>query len=122
MQDFKSAAEIADHMKLLMKLSNGVGLAAPQVGISERFFVMRDGGLTLVCINPEILSHGKDEEHGVEGCLSFPGLSKNTVRHRVITVGYLDENTKPVKRTFKGFEARIFQHELDHLNGVCLFA
>jgi len=118
--DFKAAADLAESMKRAMHSHIGVGLAAPQIGVSLRLFVMLDGTTVITCINPSIISHGRDTELAVEGCLSFPMRQVSVKRHRVITVEYLDEETRPIHRTLKGFTARIFQHELDHLNGVCI--
>lgn len=109
-------------MAMLMDEKNGVGLAAPQVGILERFFVMKcsDNKVILV-INPTITSHGKQLVENTEGCLSFPGMSKFVMRHRVIEVAFKSPGGRDVGMKLKGRDAAIFQHELDHLDGTCIF-
>lgn len=99
----------------------GVGLAAPQVGISSRVFVARIAGKWGVYINPSIIRHGNDIEDSIEGCLSFPDRFVSRTRYRVIDVEYQDEIGRFFNRTLKGIDARVFQHELDHLDGICIF-
>ena len=120
----KEIAEISDRIKTLlddmvetMVAANGVGLAAPQVGILRRAIVVDIGDSPIRAINPEII-----EEDGavtdMEGCLSVPGYSGTVQRPERIKVKYLDENgdAKLVEAT--GLSARIFCHEIDHLNGI----
>jgi len=102
----------------------GVGLAAPQIGILKRFFVMtpsktfRENNIWY-CFNPLITNQGRDTETVDEGCLSCdPSSFKPVTRWRVIEVQYYDLNRQLVRKTLKGWEAKIFQHEFDHLNGV----
>ncbi len=95
----------------------GVGLAAPQVFIRQRLFVYDIGEGADALINPEILS--KDgEELGSEGCLSIPRLHGDVARAARITVTGLNRRGRPVKIDADGYLARVFQHEIDHLNGV----
>lgn len=97
----------------------GVGLAAPQVGISLRIFVMEPEPGNLFCvINPQILmSNGTFVD--TEGCLSVPGVYYKVKRAEKILVTYFDVLTgKKEKREFEKYAARVFQHEFDHLNGV----
>lgn len=102
----------------------GVGLAAPQIGFNLRLFVMiprakiQGGWTSTICINPKILDHGRGEKIEVEGCLSVPGDIHRVKRWEVLNVQYFDENGKLISRTLKYWEARIFQHEMDHLEGV----
>jgi peptide deformylase len=118
--DFKSVdGWAADLIKLAIVLG-GVGLAAPQVGMPYRLFVMRTNAQWLVCVNPVIVRRGADFDTEQEGCLSFPGQFVDVARHRVIDVQYQDESGKTISRTLKGLDARVFAHELDHLQGECI--
>ena len=101
-----------------MVKNNGVGLAAPQVGLSYRVFVMGAEGVGFACFNPEILEeyHGYDKFE--EGCLSFKGLFLPIVRPERVKVRYQDWNGLVKEETFSGLTARIFQHERDHLDGI----
>lgn len=104
-------------MEKTMFLENGVGLAAPQVGVSEQVFVMTGKDGPLAFINPRITRFvGKKEEH--EGCLSVPGVWGDVYRATEVDLVALDRDGKPVKVTAKGLMAHIIQHETDHLNGV----
>ncbi len=109
----------------LMYETKGVGLAANQVGLPYRFFIMNPTGdekqkdKEYVFINPEIqLGAGKPEEDE-EGCLSFPKIYAKVRRAPKVTISGYNLDGEPVKITFKGFAARIVQHEYDHLNGIC---
>lgn len=99
-----------------------VGLAAPQVGIMRRFFLMvnKDTRKVLFCFDPRIERHGKDLQWAEEGCLSCPGETANVPRWKIIDVEYTNENGRLERHTFRGFNARVFQHELDHLNGLLI--
>lgn len=100
--------------------ANGVGLAAPQVGIAKRFFVIiADDDVRRVFINPEIIKTSSDLSDYEEGCLSIPGVYENIKRPSWITVTALDENGKRFTiEDASGLLARVVQHENDHLNGV----
>ncbi|MCI7036235.1 MAG: peptide deformylase, partial [Spirochaetia bacterium] len=97
--------------------ANGVGLAAPQVGIAKRFFVlMSDDDVRRVFINPEIIKTSAETSEYEEGCLSLPGYSENIVRPVKISISALNEKGKPfVINDADGLLARIIQHENDHL-------
>ncbi len=100
--------------------AGGVGLAAPQIGIQKRVIVLdpHDGETELIeCINPEILSADGDQL-GAEGCLSIPGLNGDVNRKLNITVKGLDRDGNEIIIEASGYLARIFQHEIDHLNGI----
>ncbi|MDD5085386.1 MAG: peptide deformylase [Candidatus Omnitrophica bacterium] len=102
-----------------MYAARGVGLAAPQVGISKKIIVCSPEtkkGSEYVFINPEIISV-EGEERDYEGCLSLPGAAGNIKRAKKVTFRARDRNMKPVKMTVSGLFARIIQHELDHLDG-----
>ena len=100
----------------LMRQKKGVGLAANQVGHNERWFVWQHG----MVINPEIISK-TGSTPSKEGCLSFPGRTTTVRRAKIVEVRYIDEQGKSKEKVLSGFPAIVFQHEFDHLNGVCLF-
>lgn len=108
---------IADMVETMWR-QVGVGLAAPQVGISLRIFVMDSGqGTTRTVINPVVTEHGgaiKEEE----GCLSLPGIFAEVERRTWVRVSALDGEGQPFTFEARGLEAKIVQHELDHLDGV----
>ena len=109
----------------------GVGLAAPQVGISQRLIVVRlpddeesreeygdEAGVVHVVANPKIIKSSKGTVEGVEGCLSIPGYLGTVDRHEMAVVTGLDRHGKPLRVKAHGWLARVFQHEIDHLDGV----
>ena len=108
--------ELFSKMADAMYKSQGIGLAAPQIGISKKIIVIDTGKGLLKMINPKILS-AKGKASMEEGCLSVPGNSVNVERSDEVTVSYLDENGKKCKKTFHDLTARVIQHEMDHLNG-----
>lgn len=111
--------KLLDDMADTMYDAEGVGLAAPQIGILKRVIVVDvgdDNGL-IEMINPEIVS-AEGEQLGPEGCLSIPGLRGDVNRSLKITVKGLDRNGDELVITASEFLARAFQHEVDHLNGV----
>ncbi len=97
---------------------NGLGLAAPQLGLSHRIFVMCVSGQEYICVNPKIMDHSFQSVKINEGCLSFPMLYLNISRPIDITVSYENENGKQIATELDGMAARCFMHELDHLNGI----
>ncbi len=101
-----------------MKLSNGIGLAAPQVGYSLRIFTVNVEDKIYVFINPEIKDLSREKVPFEEGCLSVPKTWGSVVRPKKLTIKAINENGKPVKIRAKGLLARVIQHEMDHLNGV----
>lgn len=111
--------EILNNMVETMHESSGVGLAAPQVGINKRFFVLDiNDGLIRKIVNPEILKFSEEYDESDEGCLSVPGIYKKVKRAYEIEVKYLNENGEEKQETIKGFLAKAFQHEYDHLDGI----
>lgn len=111
--------ELLDDMVETMHKYNGVGLAAPQVGILKRAIVidLYDGEEPLQLVNPKIIkSKGKQEVE--EGCLSFPNEYAKMIRPKEVTVEALDRNGKKVKITGKDLLAQALAHEIDHLNGI----
>lgn len=108
---------LIDDMIETMREAAGVGLAAPQVFVGQRLFVYDVGDGPDALINPEIL-HASGEETGVEGCLSIPRLQGDVARHTRLVVTGLNRRGKPVRIEAEDYLARVFQHEIDHLNGV----
>jgi len=116
---------LAERMLETMRQANGVGLAAPQVGVSQRFFVAElpedeendRPRETYVLFNPEIVK-SRGEQIGYEGCLSIPGYIGEVARHEQVTLKGLDEKGRPVRLKAEGYLARVFQHEIDHLDGI----
>ena len=96
----------------------GLGLSANQVGLPHRVFVMGAHGVGFACFNPEILESSGEETYD-EGCISFPGLFLRITRASSIKVRYTDMNGLTKEEKFEGLTARIFQHEMDHLDGIC---
>ena len=114
-----SMRETFNEMFEMMIQAEGVGLAAPQVGISERFFVViSDDDVRRVFVNPQIVATSSDLTDYEEGCLSLPGFNENIKRPSKVTVQALDENGKPFTLQAEGLLARIIQHENDHLDGI----
>jgi len=118
-------AAFAEQMLDKMREANGVGLAAPQVGLLQRLFVVElpedeenDQPVeTYILFNPEIVK-GRGEQIGYEGCLSIPGYIGEVARREQITIQGLNEKGKPVRLKVEGYLARVFQHEIDHLDGI----
>ena len=115
--------ELIKQMFETMYEANGVGLAAPQVGINKRIFIIDAGAREeiknpIAMINPKILKIKKTISTYEEGCLSFPGHYAELERPDEITIEYLDENNKKKNLIAKDFTSRIIQHELDHINGI----
>ncbi len=109
--------EFMSEMSETMYVEDGVGLAAPQIGISERFFIYDIGEKLNVVINPEILERSDEKELGEEGCLSLPEIFDKVPRSVFIEVEYFDQHGEKYTKKLEGYEARVFQHEFDHLNG-----
>ncbi len=103
-----------------MRAETGLGVAAPQIGLELRVFVLADGAGSLPCFNPEILERLDGMERGLEGCLSYPGVFLYVRRHRRIRARFQDAAGVWTQRIFTGQQARAFQHELDHLDGRTL--
>ncbi|MBG0771625.1 MAG: peptide deformylase, partial [Anaerolineaceae bacterium] len=117
---------LADDMVETMRVAPGVGLAAPQVGVSKKLVVVEYGSeldesfpkQLYVLANPEIIERSEETVRGIEGCLSVPDLVGTVDRAQVVTVKAQDLNGKPMKIRAEGWLARIFQHEIDHINGI----
>jgi peptide deformylase len=126
--DFNGLTDLIDNMFETMKAADGVGLAAPQVGLPIRLFVMDArvyeenepslADFKKVFINAHIIEKGGDEEIMEEGCLSIPNIHEDISRPGKIRIRYIDENLSPVDEWYEGMAARIIQHEYDHLDGI----
>jgi peptide deformylase len=110
--------ELVKSMAKVMFTNSGIGLAAPQVGVSKRILIMGNEQKLIVCVNPEVIS-GEGEVKDTEGCLSFPGLWLHVTRYKKIIARYQTMNGETKTEEFDGLMARVFQHETDHLNGEC---
>lgn len=115
---------LVDDMVETMRDEPGVGLAAPQVNIPLRVIVVEYGEdeeappKLYVVVNPEIVRSSKETEVGVEGCLSIPGFAGEVERPVGVVVKGVDRHGKPLRLKSTGWLARIFQHEIDHLEGI----
>jgi peptide deformylase len=128
--DFGSELQsLIDDMVETMRVAPGVGLAAPQIGIPLQLIVVEYGEKDeeketeeapklYTIINPEIIRFSSDQEVGTEGCLSIPGFVGDVERPLAITLKGLNRRGQPLRLKANGWLARIFQHEVDHLNGV----
>lgn len=113
--------EFSNELVKAMYEWNGLGLAANQVGVPYRVFAMRGQPQNFVCFNPRIVLPSSEQIILDEGCLSFPGLVVKVKRPRHIRVRFDTPNGDTRTETFIGMSARVFQHELDHLNGLLYF-
>ncbi len=125
--DYKELKEVITNMWKTMYSSDGIGLAAPQVGLSIRLFVidadvLKDEypevkGLKQVFINAHLECLDSQEDSLSEGCLSIPGIREDVKRPTKIRITYYDENFQKKEEEYEGFAARVIQHEYDHLEG-----
>lgn len=123
----KEIQDLIENMIATVNEVDGVGIAANQVYEDLRLFIIAShpskrypkapNMVPTAMINPILISHSKNQEKDWEGCLSIPGIRGNVPRFKEIEVEYLDKNGFRKKKTLKAFLARIFQHELDHLEG-----
>lgn len=115
----ESLKKFLDEMFDTMAGAGGVGLAAPQVGVSKRFFVvMADDDVRRVFINPQIIATSQEQSDYDEGCLSIPGVTETIRRSVRVTVQARDERGRPFTLEAGGLLARVIQHEYDHLDGI----
>lgn len=126
----KKFQKLVDDMIETMHEAPGVGLAAPQVAVSQRLIVVQlqddeesraeygdDAGVLYVLANPEIVKASDEMIEGVEACLSIPGYFGRVERHEKVTIKALDRTGKATRVKASGWLARVFQHEIDHLDG-----
>lgn len=122
----KDLQTLIDDMIDTMREAPGVGLAAPQVGVSQRVIVVEYGDdeneeapkKLFALVNPEIVSGSDEIVEGLEACLSIPRIQGEVERHEKLVIKAINRQGKPVKIKLSGWLARIFQHEIDHLDGV----
>jgi peptide deformylase len=122
----KDMQQLIDDMIETMRDAPGVGLAAPQVGVSQRLIVVEFGDeedeeapkKLYVVINPEIVKASEETEEGVEACLSVPGYAGTVTRSENVVVKGLNRHGRPIRIKASGWLARIFQHEIDHVDGI----
>lgn len=118
--------QTANEMLLVMYAADGIGLAAPQVGINQRLMVFNEKGeasettYEKVLVNPTIVEKSEETFESDEGCLSFPQIYGRVLRHKAIEVDYQTLDGTAVRTRFEGNPSRIFQHEYDHLDQVSL--
>lgn len=126
-EDFNEELHLlVDDMVETMREAPGVGLAAPQIGVSKQLIIVEFGDeededfpkQLFIVANPEIIRKSKDTVKGIEGCLSVPGVVGEVERSMVVTVSGQDKFGKKIKIRAQGWLARIFQHEIDHVNGM----
>lgn len=126
-KDKEGIAALIQDLKDTLKVADGCGLAAPQIGVSLRVVIV-DGdvvsdtyeylkGFRRTLINPEIIEESEEKTTYSEGCLSIPGVYCDVVRSKKMTVKYLDEDFKEVTEKFDNFACRMIQHEMSHLDG-----
>ena len=125
--DYPNLGSLISNMFDTMYHAEGVGLAAPQVGLPIRLLVIdlapfkeddpELGAFKIVMINPQILERSVEEIAGEEGCLSIPGIHETVLRAEKIKIKYLDEQFMEHSDEFEGYKARVVQHEYDHLEG-----
>jgi len=101
-----------------LKLSGGIGLAAPQIGVNLKIFIVLYRFMPKIFINPIIYQRSGESVKDLEGCLSIPRISAPVLRKNIIKITYQDEYLNPRNKMFTGFKARIIQHEYDHLEGI----
>jgi len=114
------AKAVARKLTAAMEVADGLGVAAPQIGINERICVVSVDEDTHILCNPEITWHGPDMTDGLEGCLSIPKTYCRVYRYDSIVVKYQDVDGVNCQMSASGLLARVIQHEVDHLNGVLM--
>lgn len=110
--------ELAQDMIDTMHAKDGIGIAAPQIGVSERVIVVNAADGELVLINPELKKHSLRKEDGEEGCLSIPGVFGIVPRYKTVSVNALTLDGTSITIEGDGLLARVLQHEIDHINGI----
>ncbi len=113
-------SDLVDEMFELMKQNNGIGLAAPQIGISKRIFISSINDRAVILINPVYQYCSPKEERQLEGCLSVPNFEVKIPRNLYVHLTGYDLHGHKIEVKAVCLEARVFQHEIDHLNGVLI--
>ena len=114
-------SEFAKNLVQTMYDNNGIGLSANQVGVPYRIFAMRGTPADFVCFNPRIVMPSNELITLEESCLSFPGLIIKIKRPRHVRVRFQGPSGETVTQQFTGMTARVFQHEMDHINGFLFY-
>jgi peptide deformylase len=113
--------QLAADLVKTMYAYNGIGLAANQIGVPYRVFAMRTAPKNTVVFNPKIIHYEPETELLEEGCLSFPGYVVKIKRYKLIRVRFSYPNGEVKTETYKGLTSRVFQHEMEHLNGQIFY-
>lgn len=126
--DYPDLSSLIDEMFDSMKKAEGVGLAAPQIGLSIRLFIIdtapfqelypNEEAIQEVFINPKIEEYLGEDFSFNEGCLSLPDIHEEVIRKSEVIISYTDRSGNLLKKHFKGMAARVIQHEYDHLEGL----
>jgi peptide deformylase len=126
--EYPNLKQLIEDMENTMEKASGVGLAAPQIGLSIRLFIIdstlmmdegeEDKGIREVFINAEMIEETGTDWAFEEGCLSIPDIREDVYRKDTITIKYLDKDFKEHTKTFDGMTARVIQHEYDHIEGI----
>jgi peptide deformylase len=111
-------SNLAERLKVTMKMYNGIGLSANQCGVAVRMFVLGYEDFSMTCINPKVITTSAKANLDNEGCLSFPGLYCKVARPEWVEVEYTTPSGEVNQTRLEGLTARCFLHELDHMNGV----
>ena len=113
----QSIRSLIPRMILTMGKNQGIGLAAPQIGISKKIIIVTERDTSHAFLNPKIIKRSKEKERDEEGCLSLPGLFVTVLRSKQVEVEAETIDGQEIKIIAKGLGARIFQHEIDHIEG-----
>ena len=116
--DMDNVVKLAEQMHTLMVQNNGIGLAAPQVGVDKSFFIIGDKTRYKLAVNPKIIETSGEKVLMTEGCLSFPGIFLKVLRPLNVVVEYVNNKGETINEKLDGMMSRVFQHEADHLNGI----
>lgn len=106
-------------MSILVNSKNGAGLSANQAGYDDRIIIVKAYGEYIKMVNPEVSDASDEKVIALEGCLSYPGEFREVSRHKWVEITWHDEKGRRCVEVFSSMEARIAQHELDHLIGIC---
>ena len=119
--EYSSSLQTLVHgMERTMHRCNGVGIAAPQVGVGQRVFLARFGRELVVCVNPSLTVTDHSTSRSIEGCLSIEGESYIVSRPKTVFLEAFSMDGEPFSRLLNGYDARVAQHEMDHLEGLLI--
>lgn len=119
-QPLEDITELLTDMWAILKRTGGIGLAAPQVGVSKRVIIINYKGFMQEFINPEIIDTCGKRSKSIEGCLSYPVLQVTKWRYKQVKIVGRNKSGELVTRKLKGVAACCAQHEIDHLNGITI--